>query len=648
MRLKREKLKCIITGSDLSGPMPARVSVFDAENNYYAPAESFFYGYSTASEWSADWGIKGVQKYFYTHGEFELALPCKAITVKISHGLEYESFEQKIEIKSDINILKIELKRIINMPKLGWYCGDNHTHYTHGPVDYDLTEQDGLFCAAAEGLDFVCFLNNKLAHPVSIESGKVKGHFAYEYGHHPVLNTGICPPKDLTCSLKDRGDWFSLNDWVRENDGVIIMGHPLFANHLYSGLLADDSQAAHMTHYEIPINAISGKIDTFELQNNRLSILETWLQIWYRLLNCGINLPLSAGTDACISVKSSLPLGIYRSYVQAKDNEFDSYLAGLKAGHSFISDGPLLFLDINGKGPGKHIELDASNNKLRIELQVKSIFPLPGVELVQNGEVIKRWDLNGEKDFKASYDIKIKNSCWLALRVLQLRKKTDDSEVTELFAHTNAVFVDYNAKPRNSSADALFFLQWIEVVKKYRLGKPDNESAAVVIAEASQKYEKQLNDVDAKRWNQLKQNINDQEIASLVTDDVLVIDSNVSLRKEKDSSHDIECIVKSMDLASGCFYKLSAKCRRQNGISTDKTAGYTYGKIVVFDEIGTYLGVAEDKTPGGAWCDISTLIYLPGNSKKIQIAYCLEATGFIEFKDVIINKLKGDIFKIIK
>jgi hypothetical protein len=55
-----------------------------------------------------------------------------------------------------------------------------------------------------------------------------------------------------------------------------------------------------------------------------------------------------------------------------------------------------------------------------------------------------------------------------------------------------------------------------------------------------------------------------------------------------------------------------------------------------------------DKTPGGAWCDISTLICLPGDSRKIQIAYCLEATGFIEFKDVIINKLKGDIFKRIK
>jgi hypothetical protein len=639
MCLEQGKLKCIITGSDRPECMPARVSIFNADNKYYAPAESYSYGYKLGNEWPADWGIKGVQKYFYTHGEFELSLPRKSVTMKISHGFEYESFEQKIEIEPNANILKIELKRIINMPELGWYCGDNHSHYTHGPMDYNLTERDALFCAAAEGLDFACLLNNKLEQPLTIESEGVKGHFAYELGHHPVLNTETRPPSALTCSTKDSGDWFSLNDWVRKNGGTIIMGHPLFANHLYSGLFAGDSQAAHMTHYEIPINTILGKVDTFELQNNRLSILETWLQIWYRLLNCGINIPVSAGTDACISVRTTLPLGVYRSYVQAKNNEFDSYLAGLKAGHSFISDGPLLFLDINGKGPGEHIELDSSNNNLRIELQVKSIFPLPAVELVQDGKVIKRWKLNGEGEFKASYELQIDKSCWLALRVLRVRQKTNDSEVTELFAHTNTISVDYNTVPRTSSKDALFFLQWIEAVKKYRIEKP-----VLAIAEASQKYEEQLNDVDAERWVQLKRNISNQEISDFVADDYIKIDSRVRVEKEKNVSNDIEFIIKEIELESDCFYKLSAKCKKQNGVSASESEGYTYGKIVIFDETGTYMGVAEDKSSGGAWSDISCLIYLPAGSKKVQITYCLESEGAIEFKDVIINRLKGGLF----
>lgn len=635
MCLEQGKIKFIINGSDRPGIMPARLAVFDADNKYYAPAESCFYGYSVGNKWPADWGIKGVQKYFYTQGEFELNLPCKSVTIKISHGFEYEYFEQKIEIESGITILKIELKRMINMPELGWYCGDNHSHYTHGPVDYDLTKQDALFCAAAEGLDFACLLNNKLEKPLTIESEGVKGHFAYECGHHPVLNSKIRPPKDLTCSVKDCDDWFSLNDWVHKKAGTIIMGHPLFANHLYSGLLADDSQAANMTHYEIPINTILGNVDTFELQNNRLSILETWLQIWYRLLNCGINIPVSAGTDACVSVRTTLPLGIYRSYVQSKDNEFESYLAGLKAGHSFISDGPLLFLNINDKGPGEHIKLNPLNNKLEIEVQAKSIFPLPGVELVQSGEVIKRWELNGESEFNTTHELQIDKSCWLALRVLRLKRKTDDSEVTELFAHTNPVFIDYNNVSRGSSQNALFFLQWIELVKKYRIEKP-----VLAIAKASQKYEEQLNDIDTKRWIELKQNIISQKISDFIGDDFTEIDSSVMIEKKQTSSNDIEFIVKSIELESACFYKLSAKCKRQSRISASEAEGYTYAKIVIFDKTGTYLGVAEDKSSGGDWYDISTLIYLPAGSEKVQITYCLESVDFIEFKDIIINKLK--------
>jgi hypothetical protein len=42
------------------------------------------------------------------------------------------------------------------------------------------------------------------------------------------------------------------------------------------------------------------------------------------------------------------------------------------------------------------------------------------------------------------------------------------------------------------------------------------------------------------------------------------------------------------------------------------------------------------------------LIYLPFGSKKIQIAYCLESAGIIEFKDIAVNRLKGGLFKIIE
>ncbi len=647
MRVIRGHFKCCIKGSDQSALMPARVSLFDADNNYYAPVDTFFYGHGFAVGWPADWGIKGRQKYFYTQGEFELTIPCKKIKIIISRGFEYEIYEEEITIQPDRNLLNVELKRIIDMPELGWYCGDNHSHFDHAPLDYKLTKQDGLSCASAEGLDFIFFLHKNTDPPVSIEAEDITGHFAYEYGHHPVLNTGVCPPQNLTSSLKDHGDWFSLNDWVHGNtDGTIIMGHPLFANHLYSGLLANDYQTAFMTHYEIPVNTILEKVDTFELQNNRQSILATWLRIWYRLLNCGINLPASAGTDACISVKTTLPLGIYRSYVKSDENKLDSYLAGLKAGHSFITDGPLLFFKVNGVEPGERIDVIGKSEPVKIKLQVKSVFPLPAVELIRDGNVIKQWELNGEKEFSASFECWIEKSCFLALRVLRLRKKTDQSEITELFAHTNPVYVYYNAEPRTSSEDAMFFLQWIEVIKKYRLAAPDTDAAIAAITPATQKYLAQLNEVDLQQWPILQQNIKALDIHTLDDSEELTIDEKVILKKTGDEDFDTVFKVFTIDLQADNFYKVCAESRKKTNPDEQDTGGYVYCRLVIFDQTGNYLGTAEDKSSGEDWQGISTLIYLPAECRQIQLACCLGAPGEIEFKDIKINRLKGGLFKI--
>lgn len=643
MSVNKRILQCTVTGNDRRDALPVRVSVFDAAHRYYAPADALIYGYGLADGWPADWGIRGIQKYFYADGFFLLEIPCGALMVKIAHGLEYETFEVEIASGSEPVNLRVELKRVIDMPKLGWYCGDNHCHYNHEPIDYALTEDEGLFYAAAEGLNHVCFLSKKLLQPALIESdgSETTGHFSFECGHHPVLNVAVRPPPELTCTINDRDEWFSLNDWVRAHGGVIIMGHPLFANHLYSALMANDRQAAHMTHYEIPVNAMLGKVDTFELQNNRQSILATWLMVWYRLLNCGINLPLSAGTDACLSVKTTLPVGAYRSYVQAEDRKFAAYLEGLKAGRSFITDGPLLFFKVNGTGPGGHLAVSSSVDRLQIEFQVKSIFPLPWLELIKNGEVVGRWELDGTKEFEGTCELQVDRSCWLALRVLRLRRKTADSEETELFAHTNPVYVDFDTRPRSSSQDALFFLQWLEAVKKYRIGI-DNQPAIEAIAAAAQKYEAQLNEGDVVQWRWLKSEFSGQNLAEFLTDDFIMIDPLVRLKKENLSPYDIEFIVKSVDVEPGRFYRLSARCRMASSINDEEAGGQTYGKIVIFDAVGTYLGSAECNFSS----DISTLIYLPEGPGKLQIAYCLASPGHVEFAEVKIVKFEKGMLEI--
>lgn len=643
------KLTCLITGNDVVGALPARVSIFDASGNCHVPEGVREYGYAMPPAWPSDWGIRGIRKYFYTDGQFEMELSCHEVSISIFHGLEYEPFQAKITLSSEQQILQVELQRIVNMPQLGWYCGDNHTHYLHGPVDYVLTKQDALKCAEAEGLDFICCLHKylDLDQPMTITAklGNTIGHFSYELGHYPVLNVGMRPPEDLTFSLSHAGKWFSLNDWVRDHKGTIIMGHPLFANHLYSGLLAADNQTATMMHYEIPVNAILGKVDTFELQNNRLSILCTWLNIWYRLLNCGINLPPSAGTDSCISVKTTLPPGVYRSYVMAEEHSLSAYLDGLKAGHSFITDGPLLFFSVDGKIPGEHINLSGESCRVKVQIRIKSILPLPEIELIQNGDVVKRWKTNSVMDYETTYELTVENSCWLALRVLRYRCKTAVVNTPELFAHTAPVYIDDKAAPRQSSEDALFFLQWLEVIRQYRLPQP-YEAAETAINEAEQRFAVQLNHDARQRLIQFKEMPHPQNITDSITSIPWWCDDPVCLIKDVTSPYDVECLVVTVVAEPGYFYKLAARCMIENDMNIKDTEGYTYGKIVVFDEQGTYLEMAADKTIPGIWNDISTLFYLPVTAREVKLAYCLESYGRIKFEDITIKQLKGDLLRL--
>ena len=72
-------------------------------------------------------------------------------------------------------------------------------------------------------------------------------------------------------------------------------------------------------------------------------------QMYYALLNCGYCMRPSAGTANGVH---PVPLGHSRVYVKI-DGAFtyERWLEGLRAGRSFVTNGPALFLTVNGPGP---------------------------------------------------------------------------------------------------------------------------------------------------------------------------------------------------------------------------------------------------------------------------------------------------------
>jgi hypothetical protein len=74
-----------------------------------------------------------------------------------------------------------------------------------------------------------------------------------------------------------------------------------------------------------------------------------WTQeIYYQILNSGLRLP-SAGSASGVLPN---PVGYNRVYVYL-DNSFsyEKWWGGLRAGRSFVSNGPLLLCQANGKLP---------------------------------------------------------------------------------------------------------------------------------------------------------------------------------------------------------------------------------------------------------------------------------------------------------
>lgn len=669
LRIVKTKIKCSIT-DEAGRAMPARVSIEDANGDYHAPRGALSYGINTPPEWPSDWGVKGRKEYFYTEGKFSLSVPAGPIRITASRGCEYVPFDKIITVSRQKENIAITLTGFFDMSAKGWFCGDNHIHLTHLPVDYALRPKDGLFIARAEGLHIAGYLD-PCFRGKDMSNGKCYIHFGVELGHHPVLNLTKRLPGDLTWNFERPVSWFALHDWVHKNGGTVIMGHPFPFNHLFSGLFTGDVQTAFMSHYELPLNVALGKVDAFDKENNRWSSLRIWLRIWYGLLNCGFRIPLSAGTDACPSLKTTLPVGIYRLYAQSNGLDYGRWLEAVKKGRSFLTDGPLLFFEVNGLQPGGIVHLDGKKKRVvEVNCKALSIYPMDSVELVKNGEVIRKWHLNHAKRFQGKCRINIKTSCWLALRTYRERKGSSGRK--ELFAHTNPVHVYCGKEKIASPRDARFFLEWIEYCFRFRIKKGGLDNNTVrLLKKAQGRYLDQMPLSVKKAFFRRK-----SEIAGISLSDFRETGPNcivnpgfnghepgncwkVSgggrifidvkrdtkrsfwIQRRRDEKYTFTMCYQKVNVTPRTYYVLRGEIRRKTGADAGAMGGYVSARIVALDQAGNFLGQADDRTAGGAWEECSALLYVEKGIKMITIACVLEADGTAGFRNIRMKRCEG-------
>ena len=195
---------------------------------------------------------------------------------------------------------------------------------------------------------------------------------------------------------------------------------------------------AHLrsSQWEFPLDAEEGQIDFADIMTH--TEIPQDLALWYALLNCGFRIPACAGTDR---IEHTEPVGHQRTYVHLDAAlSYEAWMKGLKAGCSFVTNGPMLQLDVNGRKPGGAISL-SSPETLRISSQARSQLPFERLEIIVNGEVVQT--AAAREDGRSSaiaFTLPVKESCWIASRCMgKWNKELFYSH--PVFAHTNPVYL---------------------------------------------------------------------------------------------------------------------------------------------------------------------------------------------------------------
>jgi hypothetical protein len=451
---------------------PARVSMTGPDGRSFAPDDAWRH---------ADDGFDRRDRrfeygYFHTTGTSLVTVPAGRVTLEVSHGPEYRVARLTVEVAHEsTSVVRVALERLVNLPAAGWYSGDLHVHMNYGGTYRNTPRRLGAQ-AEAEDLHLVeNLIVNKEGRvpdigyftgapdPVSTAQTIIvhdqEYHTSY-WGHIGLLGLRrnvILPAyagyvNTAAASLSPTNA--AVVDLARAQGAITGYVHPFDS-------YPDPRDSTRPLTHELPVDVALGKVDYYEA----LGFVDDYVataRVWYQLLNCGFRLPAGAGTDAMANFASLRgPVGMNRVFVNSGRLEHRRWLAALKAGRSFATNGPLLDFALNGKGLGDELRLPVGGQDLVARVILRSNVPVDHLEIVNNGEVAARIPLPGARtSVSTTLTIPGARSGWYLLRARGERQVYPILDVYP-YATTSPIYVTVGGKPIRSRPDAEYFLAWI-------------------------------------------------------------------------------------------------------------------------------------------------------------------------------------------
>ncbi|MEX2287729.1 MAG: CehA/McbA family metallohydrolase [Planctomycetaceae bacterium] len=454
-------------------------------------------------------------------------LPPGDYSVEVARGPEYRELKQTVTVQPNVVSQKVEfqLERWAHPAAKGWFSGDHHVHAA-GCAHYDSPSEgvqpaDMMRHILGEDLNVGCVLSwgpcwytqkqyfegrvSALSRPNHLMRYDVEvSGFPSSHGGHLCLLRLSEDDYPGTTLIEEWPSWTQpVLAWGKKQDAVVGYSHSGWGLQL-PDLMPDGSRkfndgkmpagwtgkaADKLPDYAMPkfdgiganeyIVTVANDVCDFISAVDTPSIWE--LNIWYHTLNCGYRARISGETDfPCIYGDK---VGLGRIYVKLKQGEelnYDTWIAGVKAGRSYCGDGHSHIFDfkvndvavgesgsekavsqLNLSEPGKVTvsfdvaalladEPNEQTERIRnarldqkpywhIErARIEKTRTVP-VEVIVNGYPAASANITADGSLQSqSFDVDLPHSSWVAVRILPS-------------VHTNPVFVEVGGKPIHAS-----------------------------------------------------------------------------------------------------------------------------------------------------------------------------------------------------
>ncbi len=470
-----------VSSYETGSSIPARVILYAADGKSYTPIDQY-----------ARVGHTG-DHAFHTDGTFVVEVPVGGVEMTVVHG--FETVPQTVQLQvsaGEVTAHSVQLRTLWDLGAQGCFSGSTHVHMNYAGNLHNTLENLAFMSRAEDQdilneqvankdnrvLDHQFFIPGGGQHPISTPDHVVVVGQEYRppfYGHVFMLGLRdhlISPFVTGYEGTAIESLYPSNTDMLRK---AIDQGATVGYVHPYTGD-ADPLTTGLGGGKGFVVDAALGSTHALEWSLPGRAGFFPLYAVW----NNGLRVTGTGGEDSITNLHRWRLMGGVRTYVCTQDGRLssDRWYEGLRAGRAYMTTGPLLQLEADGRGPGEQIDLPGPG-AVTLRAEARSITPLQVLEVVQNGEVIHTERFVGDRTaITLDLDVTFQDSGWVHIRAWGNAAERFPVDVDYAQAFSNPVWVTVGGAPIRDRESAEYGIEWIDKLRELAEAWPGWRSEA--------------------------------------------------------------------------------------------------------------------------------------------------------------------------